>query len=225
MEGDKMIGRPAHILRQLIAGLCLAGAMQSATPAATSSEELKSDAARGAINLDRALPQAARERVQSGNPLWAIPLGSLAGTRERPIFSPSRRPPAPAAVNVPISVPVVSAMPPPPPPASLELSLIGTVRGGSDSIAVFVDRASQNFVRLRTGANHMGWVLKSVENNSVTLQKDNRLETLAFPKPGDTAQRSPSNEAARSNPAATRNQLQRPGSYNPSSSKEPGYGN
>src|SRR5438045_3679915 len=33
--------------------------------------------------------------AQSGNPLWTIPLASLTATRERPIFTPSRRPPPP----------------------------------------------------------------------------------------------------------------------------------
>src|SRR5690348_5378824 len=31
----------------------------------------------------------------TGNPLWSIPLSALAATRERPIFSASRRPPQP----------------------------------------------------------------------------------------------------------------------------------
>ena len=46
--------------------------------------------------------------VPSANPLWTIPLSSLTATRERPLFSPSRRPPQ--------SVVVAKAPPPPPPP-------------------------------------------------------------------------------------------------------------
>ena len=38
----------------------------------------------------------AAERVLSANPLWAMPLAQFPATRERPIFSPSRRPPAAA---------------------------------------------------------------------------------------------------------------------------------
>src|SRR5262249_51282329 len=34
-------------------------------------------------------PQPAAERSLSANPLWAIPLTRLSGTRDRPIFSPS----------------------------------------------------------------------------------------------------------------------------------------
>jgi hypothetical protein len=37
--------------------------------------------------LDRAPP--------SGNPLWAVPIKDLSQTRDRPIFTPSRRPPPP----------------------------------------------------------------------------------------------------------------------------------
>ncbi|HKS60528.1 MAG TPA: hypothetical protein VJT13_02445, partial [Xanthobacteraceae bacterium] len=39
----------------------------------------------------------------SGNPLWAIPLSSLNATRERPLFLPSRRAPAPAVAG-PVAV-------------------------------------------------------------------------------------------------------------------------
>ena len=52
---------------------------------------------------------AAPERVLSANPLWAMPLAQFPVTRERPIFSTSRRPP-PAAV-APVSVPRVATLP------------------------------------------------------------------------------------------------------------------
>src|SRR6516165_2807674 len=41
-----------------------------------------------------------QDRRLSGNPLWAVPLRSLSVTSERPIFSPSRRPPIPPVVAV-----------------------------------------------------------------------------------------------------------------------------
>src|SRR5262245_32324885 len=49
-----------------------------------------------------------------GNPLWGIPMSTLSVTRERPIFSVTRRPPAP-----PPPKPLVEA-PAPPPPAPPE---------------------------------------------------------------------------------------------------------
>lgn len=60
----------------------------------------------------RSAPAAELGRDLPANPLWAIPLKQLSNTRERPIFSPSRRPPAvagpppPAAVRVPPNLPV-----------------------------------------------------------------------------------------------------------------------
>ncbi len=50
----------------------------------------------------------ASERTLSANPLWAIPLAQLPNTRDRPIFSPSRRPPPPAVA--PAAVPKVTAV-------------------------------------------------------------------------------------------------------------------
>src|SRR5258708_33146709 len=41
---------------------------------------------------------AVTEAGSTGNPLWAVPLDALSMTRERPLFSPSRRPPPPVVV-------------------------------------------------------------------------------------------------------------------------------
>src|SRR5271156_5599898 len=75
-------------------------------------------------------PVAAIQPAPSANPLWAIPLAILSNTRERPIFSSSRRPPPPAAVSVPANAP------PAPKPAPVEhpkLSLVGTIIGDDQS--------------------------------------------------------------------------------------------
>jgi general secretion pathway protein N len=130
--------------------------------------------------------QRAPERVldPSGNPLWAIPLSSLSATRERPLFTPSRRAPAPAVAG---PVAVAPAPRPPPPPAEPErpaLQLIGAIVGEHEGIAVFLDQATNNVIRLRTGQDHGGWVLRSVKGREATLTKDRRSETLALPVPG-----------------------------------------
>src|SRR5262245_5386505 len=43
--------------------------------------------------------QPARRVEPSGNPLWAIPLSALSATRDRPLFTPSRRAPAPVVAG------------------------------------------------------------------------------------------------------------------------------
>jgi hypothetical protein len=118
----------------------------------------------------------------AANPLWAIPLSVLTATRTRPLFTPSRRAPAPAVASVLVAAP----RPPPPPPAAVpqhpNLTLVGTVAGESEGIAVFVDPTTRDTVRLRTGEGHSGWILQSVARSAATLEKGGQTETLALPR-------------------------------------------
>jgi len=131
-------------------------------------------------------PRPARAaREPRGNPLWAIPLKSLNATRERPIFLPSRRAPAPAVAGPP---PVEPVRPPPPAPAEPDrprLALVGAVAGDAEGIAIFVDETTRGIVRLRTGENHLGWTLRSVRGREATMQKDRQTVLLALPAPTD----------------------------------------
>jgi general secretion pathway protein N len=119
----------------------------------------------------------------SGNPLWSVPLSVLTATQERPIFSVSRRPPPRAVVGPvvePVAAPVVQKPAEPEHPA---LALIGAVVGESDAIAVFLDRANQAVVRMRTGETHSGWELSSVLPREVTLKKAGQVEVLVLQRP------------------------------------------
>jgi len=118
-----------------------------------------------------------QEGEPKGNPLWAIPLGSLSATRERPIFTPSRRPPA-SVVAAPS--PVEPAKPPPVAPERPQLTLVGTVIGDATSIAVFVRTMTKDTVRLRMGEGHDGWILRSVKGREATLQKDSETAVLGL---------------------------------------------
>lgn len=122
-------------------------------------------------------------RELPANPLWAIPLKQLSNTRERPIFSPSRRPLTSAVVGPPAAAPV-RVPPKPAGPQSPELSLVGTVIGERESIAVFVEDTTKNPVRLRTGEAHKGWTLRSVQGREATLEKDRESVNLSLPQPG-----------------------------------------
>jgi hypothetical protein len=106
----------------------------------------------------------------TGNPLWAIPLTDLSDTRDRPIFTPSRRPPPPPVVEKPY-VPPPQRVDTKPPPEPLMLSLLGTITGNSDGVALFMEKNSQEVVRLRTGQFHPGWVLRSVQGRQAMLEK------------------------------------------------------
>ena len=125
----------------------------------------------------------APERALSPNPLWEIPLASLSNTRERPIFSPSRRPPPPVVA----AAPPVQAPPPPPKPPRAErpqLSLVGTVGGAEESFAIFVDLTTKAALRLKIGENYQGWKLRTVQGREATLERDQQTTILSLPQPG-----------------------------------------
>jgi hypothetical protein len=126
---------------------------------------------------------AAASPPPSGNPLWTIPLKQLALTRERPIFSPSRRPPPPAVVAPVYAAPVARPQKPKEPERP-QVSLVGTVAGGSEGIGVFLEMATRNIVRLRVGEDHEGWVLRSIKGRAVTLEKNSETALLELPPPG-----------------------------------------
>jgi hypothetical protein len=181
-------GRLSHVL--LIA-LCLsapafaytASGVDDATNPGVDNPGL--DVTRHAMPPPDVTAKPAETPTVAANPLWAIPLSALAATRTRPLFTPSRRPPAPVVASVPVAAP----RPPPPQPVLPQhpnLTLVGTVAGENESVAVFIDATTRDTVRLRTGEGHSGWILQSVERRAATLQKGDQTETLALPKPTDT---------------------------------------
>ena len=49
---------------------------------------------------------------------------------------------------------------------------------------MFLDQATNNVVRLKTGQDHDGWVLRAVKGREATLHKNGKSEILALPVPG-----------------------------------------
>jgi general secretion pathway protein N len=126
---------------------------------------------------------SAEPPAPAGNPLWALPLERLSITRERPIFSPSRRPPTPAPTYV---APVAVRQPAKPPePERPAVWLIGTVIGTDVQIGIFLEKATHNVVRLHLGEEHQGWVLRLVKAREVTLVKDVEETLVLEPPRGD----------------------------------------
>ena len=142
-----------------------------------------------AVEIGRSGPEARKAPSDAttsvGNPVLAIPLSKLSMTRDRPIFSPSRRPPVVAAP------PVMARRVEPAKPAEPEnppLVLVGTVAGEDSGIAVFVEQASENTVRLRINESHQGWTLSSILGREVTLLKGRKSSVLALAPPGGTSE-------------------------------------
>jgi general secretion pathway protein N len=128
--------------------------------------------------------RAGEPETPSGNPLWTLPLKQLSMTRDRPIFSPSRRPPPKQTLVAPVAVRQVK----PAEPERPTVSLLGTIIGSKadDQIGVFIDSATQNVIRLRVGEDHEGWVLRLVKARQATLVKDGEVAVvLDLPAPGE----------------------------------------
>ncbi|WP_175345350.1 general secretion pathway protein GspN [Bradyrhizobium sp. ORS 375] len=127
----------------------------------------------------------ARPAGSSANPIWDVPIAALSATRDRPIFSASRRPPEP-----PVAEPVMVTRAPPAPPSEPDrpsLQLVGTVVGDEDSFGIFIESSSQTSLRLRIGAAHDGWLLQSLKSRQAVLQKDTETIILMMPQQGATA--------------------------------------
>jgi general secretion pathway protein N len=117
-----------------------------------------------------------------GNPLWAIPLKALTFTRERPLFTPSRRPPTAPVTYVAPAKPVAASTTAE--PELPKLTLIGVILGEKDGIGIFVDGATHEVIRLRKNEGHGGWVLRTLEGRQATLQKATSTAVLVIPPPG-----------------------------------------
>lgn len=120
-------------------------------------------------------------QTTGGNPLGATLLNELSATRERPIFSPSRRAPSPA-----LDLPSSLAMPrsaKAPEPERPELLLVGTIAGDKGGFGIFFDRATNIVFRLKGGESHKGWTLRAVRGRETVLEKGGTTTTMALPAP------------------------------------------
>jgi general secretion pathway protein N len=121
-------------------------------------------------------------RAPAGNPLWGVPLQMLSATRDRPIFSPSRRPPTPPAVALtPLPQPAPKAKDPE--PERPALAILGTVVGRGDGIGIFVEEASKGVLRLHAGQAYGTWLLRTVGRREAKFERGETTATLTLPAP------------------------------------------
>jgi general secretion pathway protein N len=138
----------------------------------------------GAFAGQAAPPTTGPATDGDGNPLWAIGPESLSATRDRPLFSPSRRPPPTVVVAPPPqSVAVVEVKPAAPerPP----FMLLGTIVGAEARVALLQNRSSNAVLRVREGEVESGWRALKVDVRSIVLGKGSDRTTLEMPKPGE----------------------------------------
>jgi general secretion pathway protein N len=116
---------------------------------------------------------------RTGNPFSSIPLSALSATRDRPLFSVSRRPP---------DVPVVPPPPkqeaqPTPPPEQPSFTLMGTIVSNGGSVAVVQGSNADAISRLRVGEENNGWRVQGIGLRAIVVEKGAQSIELALPKP------------------------------------------
>jgi hypothetical protein len=158
-----------------------ASAFGVANPAGLDTPETGATSAEGSPPAPMVAPGG---QSRGGNPLWEVSLKQLSATRDRPIFSPSRRPPA--AITAAVAAAVAPPAQAPRPPERPQLSLVGTIMNGVDGFAIFLDQSTRAPLRIRMGADYQGWMLRQIEARSVTLQKGDDIAVLSFPPPSAT---------------------------------------
>jgi hypothetical protein len=158
----------------------------------------------GEASTDAGRP--APELSTTANPLWAIPISKLSATRDRPLFSASRRPRTPTVAAAP--TPTVVAQPPA--PETPPFTLVGTIIGENSRIAIFFDEALKTAIGVKEGESDSGWILRSVDPRSAILDGSGRTVTLDLPEPAAQESPAPQSAALRFNsripPPAWRNQ-------------------
>jgi general secretion pathway protein N len=152
------------------------------------------DAAGGLSEAPRAPDPGAKPRA--GNPLWTVPLSALSGTRDRPLFSASRRPPI-VAVPIAAPPPKQEVLAPPPPERPL-LTLIGTIVSPKASVAMLQGSDAEAVSRLRIGQENDGWRVRGISFRSIVVEKGALSVELNLPRPTET----PGESSSPSIPAA-----------------------
>ncbi len=87
------------------------------------------------------------------------PAEDFAAILERPLFSPTRRPPAQG---------VVAAAAPEP---ELQVTLVGVIISSDEQIAIVRLKDAGRFARLSVGDSFQGWILDSIEPSRVTFRR------------------------------------------------------
>jgi general secretion pathway protein N len=110
-------------------------------------------------------------------PLWRVPLQTLTATRDKPLFSPSRRPPPPAPVALP--PPAAPPLPPPPPEPPPRGALVGVLTGPDNySVAMIVPDQSSKPMQLHVGEKIGNWTMTSLEARAAVFQNGERREVM-----------------------------------------------
>lgn len=118
--------------------------------------------------------------VLLSGPGWADPApdNRFRAMVERPLFSPTRRPPPPPPA--PLALPSLPAPPLPPP----NLTLSGVITGGGTGVALIRRPQDAAPIHVAAGGSVDGWIVAEIHPREIVLRRDARSVTVALPSPG-----------------------------------------
>jgi hypothetical protein len=131
------------------------------------------------------------------NPIARYSLDELAATRDRPLFSPKRRP----TQILQQPVPVVSAPTIPPAP---QVKLLGVVLDGNKTHVLVQIPPRPETIRLRIGDDVMGWKITRIEPQQVVIALADRVVTFSLFRSGQSNQAGTGTVVSGLNPSAKR---------------------
>ena len=124
-----------------------------------------------AHGADAPAPAQDSSNVTLSNPLAAQFLERLSATVDRPLFSPSRRPPGPVAQAPEPPVP-------PAPPPNLVFS--GVVMDGASARVVVLVGPERRILRAQIGDEIGGWTVSQISGRKLVLSLDGRFATFTL---------------------------------------------
>jgi hypothetical protein len=117
---------------------------------------------------------SARAETVRDNPVAALSLAQLSATRERPLFSPSRRAPSRPVLAI-VSPPPI--LPPVPPPI---IVLYGTIIDADEAIAIVFHSSTGQTRHVHIGDVIDGWKVDGIDERKLVLSLENRTAVFSM---------------------------------------------
>ena len=148
------------------------------------------------------VPAAVELAPLTGNPIAEVPLDRLSATRDRPLFSPGRRPTV--APQPPPARPRIEHAPPSSPVQSPTVTLFGIVVGSHGPRAFIGRGPTDPIVGVRPGDDVNGWMVSAITERSLVLSHADLTATFVLFSPENASR------VAHFESAAPSQQIQRP---------------
>ena len=134
--------------------------------------------------------------LPAGPSFVMAPAGSFSAILERPLFSPTRRPPAEGTVTIESAEP------------ELEVTVVGIIISSEEQIAIIKPKGGSQLVRLSEGDSFQGWTLETIEPDRITFRRGDIEEHIELSYDEPPPVQKPRRKRRKTRETPLRNQLQ-----------------